>query len=107
VVRLQGGGVVPHGHVLLLQQGGQARQHLHHNRVNVVRGVQLRGQEPGLLQSEYINPTEARAGRRGQLTQRRAEPVSQLACWDMTSIRALDVSEYLETSTGVGTLGTR
>lgn len=39
------------------------------------------------------------------LTHLRAEAVSDVACLDMTSIKALVVSENLEMSTGVGTLG--
>lgn len=39
------------------------------------------------------------------LTHLTAEAVSDVACLDMTSIRALVVSENLDMSTGAGTLG--
>lgn len=90
VVGLEGGGVGPHGRLLLPQQRGEARQDLD------VRGNGLQKNEP----ARCLPPR-----RDGLLTHLRAEAESAVACLDMTSIRALVASENFETSTGAGTLG--
>ena len=57
-----------------------------------------------LLQFKNEHWTNKRAPRKIYSTHLRADAVSDVACLDMTSIRALVVSENLDMSTGVGTL---
>lgn len=69
---------------------------------DMTRSIEAKSNKLNLSQAKRQTDAETNL-----LTHLRADAVSDEACLDMTSIKALVVSENLETSTGVGTLRTK
>lgn len=131
MVHLQGHRVAPGFQVLLPQKGGQAREHLEEESQSVsapfasARWEKSRADPRKRQRDLSEGPQRAHIAHREQasfslirwaldcdrgetetqpLTQRRAEVEPLLACADMTSMKALEVSENFLVSTGLGTL---